>query len=842
MRSLYKHKVRGANCFIFVVMAVNLRQLIEWTDAKCKGGELSDFEIRHWHYDSRKIFAGENSIFLSIVTGRHNGHDFLNEAYERGVRVFLCSEERNLPDEVTILLVDDVLEALQKVASNHRNQFHYPLIGITGSNGKTIVKEWLYQLLCNQLRVVRSPRSFNSQLGLPLSLLLLTDAYELGIFEAGVSCKGEMAKLEWVLHPEIGVFTNLGDAHDEGFQSRDEKLIEKLQLFRNSKVIIYCSDNVQVHKAMQQLYKGSHLLVNWSEHHPDAAIYLEHTQLEANGRSLLVRIKGRPEILNVNIPFTDRPSLENSMIAIAVLWHLGVLTPEAVELFNRLEPIEMRLEQKEGLRNSRLLLDFYNNDITALQLAMDQLVNIYPERDKIAVLSDMSEQASKPEIYPHILEMLKQRSIASCWGIGPGWLRTTAPEGIHLKSYPNLEACLAVLEEQELEGKALLIKGSRHFEFERLAKRLEQKAHETRLEVDLSAMKHNLNEYRSRMPEQQKLMVMVKALAYGSGSHRVARMLQYEGVDYLAVAYADEGISLRQEGISLPIMVMSPTEDAFHQMLEYELEPEIYSLSLLRSFAQEIRKAGWPGAGIHLEFDTGMHRLGFVAEDIELISDILQQYPEINVRSVFSHFASSESSKRNFSELQLSHFRKIKHGLEAILPRDTLYHMANSAGILAHNDAGLFNMARLGIGLYGYDPRAEIQEALQTALKLKSYIVQLRQVKAGEGVGYGSKGAATHDRLIAVVAIGYADGYFRSFGEERGYVSIGGYRAPIVGSICMDMCMCDVTEIKGVKEKDEVEVWGDDPTIEQLAKWANTIPYEILTAVGDRVKRVYLQE
>lgn len=834
--------MRRANCFIFVVMAVHLRQLIEWTGAECKGGELPDFEIRHWHYDSRRIFTGENGIFLSIVTRRHNGHDFLLEAYEKGVRVFLCSEERPLPEGAYILLVKDVLVALQKVATLYRSQFTYPLIGITGSNGKTIVKEWLYQLLCNELKVIRSPRSFNSQLGLPLSVLLLTDVYELGIFEAGVSCRGEMGRLESVLHPEIGVFTNLGDAHDEGFQSREEKLLEKLQLFRNSKAIIYCSDNPQVQKAINDLYKGSHLLLNWSEKDSDAAVFLEHTSMEAHGRRLLVRIKDRPEYLKVHIPFTDRPSLENSMTAMVVLLHLGVLNLETIKLFNRLEPIEMRLEQKEGIRNSRLLLDFYNNDITALQVAMDQLVNSYPERDKIVVLSDMGEQASNPEIYLHILEMLRQRGITTCWGIGPGWFQTTGVEGIHLKTYPNLSALLTILEEQVLEGKAVLIKGSRHFEFERLAKRLEQKAHETRLEVDLSAMRNNLNEYRARMPEQQKLMVMVKALAYGSGSHHVARMLQYEGVDYLAVAYADEGLGLRQEGIGLPIMVMSPTEDAFHQMLEYDLEPVIYSPSLLRSFAQEIRKAGWPGAGVHLEFDTGMHRLGFVDEDIDFISDVLQLYPEITVRSVFSHFASSESSQHEFSEMQIARFRKIKLALESILPHSTLYHMANSAGILAHNDASLFNMARLGIGLYGYDPRAEIQESLQTVLKLKSYIVQLRWVKAGDGVGYGSKGATIHERLIAVVAIGYADGYLRSFGEGHAYVSIRGCRAPIIGSICMDMCMCDVTDIKNVQEKDEVEVWGNDPNIEQLAKWANTIPYEILTAVGDRVKRVYLQE
>lgn len=821
-----------------------LQDIARWCGAETKGDCSKQQLITEWAFDTRKLFRTEGVLFMALKSGRKDGHAYIPEAYDLGVRHFLVEK---LPhpfqqEKACFLLVPDVLEALHQIATEYRKQLGLPVLAITGSNGKTIVKEWLFELLQHKLHTYRSPRSYNSQLGVPLSVLGIPEDCDLAVLEAGISEPGEMKRLAQIISPEMGIFTILGDAHAAAFTSEEKKLEEKLLLFESCKNIVYGADQPNVHAAMQRKFASKARLIAWSEINPDADVFFRRTSSDQQTK-LIIHSKAQQREYEVILPFSDAASVHNAMTLSAALEMLGMMSEDMLLLFRHLEPVSMRMELKEGTDGNLLLLDFYNSDLKALSLALDYLNQMAGERKKTVILSEILQQKEDSEpLYQTIDQMLQQRGVSRLIGIGKAWESCAHKIVTPSRMYNNSASFLSDMDRHPFRNEAILIKGNRKAAFENIASRLQRQAHQTYLEVNLSALQHNLNVYRSFISRECKLMVMVKAMAYGSGGYRVASMLEYNQVDYLAVAYADEGVALRKEGIRTPIMVMSPVPEAFPLMIEYRLEPEIYSLPLLREYAQSVRKSGMAEALVHLEFDTGMHRLGFELEDIDEIRKLSEAYPEIKIRSVFSHLAASEDPQAgDFTKIQLEKFLKIKSGWSGLFPDQPLFHISNSSAIHRFPEAGL-DMVRLGIGLYGIDPSGRLQEQLQPALRLKSYIVQIRTVPAGDGVGYGMHSKAQTERRIGVVAIGYADGYPRRLGQGKGWMQICGKKAPVVGNVCMDMCMVDLSHIPEAKEGTEAEIWGIEPSVSLVASWCETIPYELLTSVSERVKRVYLQE
>lgn len=826
----------------FCMLAI--KDIAAWCKAEIKGFLPQNQLISEWVFDSRKIFRSEGVLFLALKSERKDGHQYIADAYERGVRFFLVERipESAALNEACFLVVPEVRSAFQQIAAEFRKTLELPVLAITGSNGKTIVKEWLYQVLQHKIHLYRSPRSYNSQLGVPLSVLGIPPESDLAILEAGISEPGEMKRLAKVIEPEMGVFTVLGDAHAAAFSSDEEKLEEKLHLFESCKRIVYCADQAMVHHAIRRRFEGKAHLISWSELSPNADLLIRKSISDHQTR-LQIHSKAQGRDFEILVPFSDPASLHNAMSLVACLEMLGMLSEDMLLPFTQLEPISMRMELKEGVDGNLLLLDFYNSDLKALSLALDYLSQMAGERKKAVILSEFLQQKNDPEhLYAAIDQMLQQRGVSRLIGIGSAWKVNAAQIQTPARMYSDTAAFLADVDRHPFAHEAILIKGNRKAAFESIALRLQKQAHQTFLEVNLSALQHNLNVYRGFLSANCKLMVMVKAMAYGSGGYRVASMLEYNQVDFLAVAYADEGVALRKEGIRIPVMVMSPVPEAFPLMIEYRLEPEMYSIQLLREYAQSVRKSGVAEAWVHLEFDTGMHRLGFEHHQIEEIRKLTEAYPEIKIRSVFSHLAASEDPlASDYTKRQVEKFLKIKSDWKQYFGYETMFHISNSSAIHRFPEAG-FDMVRLGIGLYGIDPSGQVQERLQMALRLRSYVVQIRTVPSGEGVGYGMHSKSPTERRIGVVAIGYADGYPRRLGQGKGWMSICGKKAPVLGNVCMDMCMVDLTNIPEATEGSEAEVWGSDPTVSEVADWCETIPYELLTGVSERVKRVYLQE
>ncbi|HEX8061142.1 MAG TPA: bifunctional UDP-N-acetylmuramoyl-tripeptide:D-alanyl-D-alanine ligase/alanine racemase [Cyclobacteriaceae bacterium] len=782
-----------------------------------------DSEIKSVLTDSRKSVQPD-SCFVAIGGTRHDGHEYIASLYKSGVRMFIVEKELNWKSfaDANFFLAESSLTTLQDVAAHHRSQFIYPVIGITGSNGKTIVKEWIYQLLAPLYSVVKNPGSYNSQLGVPLSVLKMQAHHDLGVFEAGISMPREMIKLQRIIQPTIGIFTNIGSSHDAGFTNRTQKIREKLVLFQHTKTIIYCLDHKDIDQEMRKL-SGDIKLLGWSVVNEDG--------------TLEIRFDG--SVNSFSAPFVDSASIENLIHCVVLMLHLRIAPGVIQEGINSLKSVPMRLELKQGVNQSLIIDDTYNNDLGGLQISLDFLAGQQKQK-KVLILSDVLQSGLKDDdLAKEIAGMVLRGGVNSFTGIGPMLSKHRRYfDGTDASFYPDTESFLKSLDADSFQNTVILIKGARPYAFETIVQRLQRKVHGTVMEIDLSCVVHNLNYFKSRLHPGVKLMVMVKAFAYGSGSEEVANLLQYHQVDYLGVAYADEGIELRKNRISLPIMVMNPSEESFPSLLEYNLEPEIYSLRILRSF---VRFLGRRSCKVHIKFDTGMHRLGFEEPDMNELISILKAHPAISIASVFSHLAGSDESEHDdFSKEQVSIFNERYQQLSTALQQRPARHVLNSPGILRFPQFQ-FEMIRLGIGLYGVDPTDEKKADLQPVATLKTVISQIRTVAGGQSVGYGRKGRATKEMLVATIAIGYADGFSRAFSRGVGVVLVNGKRAPVVGNVCMDMTMIDVTGIDA-HEGDEVIIFGKELPIDEVAGRIKTIPYEILTSTSERVKRVFHAE
>lgn len=815
--------------------------------------------IEHLLIDSRKIILPQSSVFFAIKSSRNDGHSYLIDVYNKGVRNFIISEEMDVskfPDANFITVKNTVL-ALQLLAANHRKKFKIPVIGITGSNGKTIVKEWLYQLMEKDFNIVRSPKSYNSQIGVPLSVWQMKPENTLAIFEAGVSQPEEMENLEKVIHPTIGILTNIGQAHDEGFLNIRQKINEKLKLFSNAEILIYCKDYFEINDCIatikSQIKKSDpssdkFSVFTWSKK-SSADLQIKKIEKE-NGRTT-IEANYKKETLEITIPFIDEASIENAIHCWTLMLYLNFSNEKIKERMQSLGKVAMRLELKEAINYCSLINDSYNSDLGSLTIALDFLNQQKQHAKKTLILSDILQSGKNEQtLYAEVAQLVSSKGVNRLIGIGKAISRQQNQfnHNKHIDGlfFESTEDFLSGLNSSlNFHYETILLKGARPFEFERISKILEQKAHETVLEINLNAIAHNLNVYRSLLQPATKIMAMVKAFSYGSGSFEIANLLQFHGVDYLGVAYADEGVELRKKGITLPIMVMNPEERSFESMIIHRMEPEIYSLSLLRKYEKVVSNFSnvkidmiFP---IHIELETGMNRLGFGEDDIEQLIGQLKKNPQLKIQSLFSHLVSSDDVNQDeFSLLQIRKFKKLSEKITSHFDYPVLKHILNSSGIIRFPEARM-GMVRLGIGLYGIGG-TELQKKLQNVSTLKTTISQIKNIVQGESIGYNRSFIAKNNMKIATVAIGYADGLNRRLSNGAGKMLVKNHWVPIVGNICMDMCMLDISEIEGVEEGEEVIVFGEHLPIKELAKWSETIPYEILTGVSQRVKRIYFQE
>lgn len=803
------------------------------------GAIVNDYSIGVLVTDSRRINNAPEALFFAL-SGRRNGHEFMAEAYAAGVRNFVVSHgpEIKMP-EANFLLVDDVLTALQTLAAWHRSQFNLQVIGITGSNGKTIVKEWLYQLMAADHNIVRNPKSYNSQIGVPLSVWQITGKNDLGIFEAGISTTNEMEKLEAIIKPDIGVLTHMGSAHDEGFKDRDEKIREKLKLFKNTKLLIH---NYEQLLDYQKKLENTQCFT-WSQNFKQSDLYVFSEAIIS--RNFYLRAKFKGQEIECLVPFTDGASVENAITCWATMLAMGYSPVEADKRIEKLAPVSMRLELKNGVHNCSIIDDSYNSDIQSLEIALNFLNQQNQHERKTLILSDIFQSGLEEDIlYRQVAALIDAKKIDKFVGVGNALMRHQDLFNVAEKHFYNdTPALLKDLSKLNFRDEDILIKGSRSFEFERISRALVQKGHETVLEINLNRLLNNLNFYKSKLKPGVKIMAMVKAFSYGSGTFEVANMLQYNKVDYLAVAYIDEGVALRQAGITLPIVIMNPEASAFDKLHEYRLEPVIYSFGLFDDFVQYAQSAGITNYPVHIKIDTGMHRLGFEDFEIEQLCDFLEVANVMQVKSVFSHLVASEAAQHDeFTLLQISRFKKAYKQIEEALGYKVIKHISNTSGITRWPTAQ-YDMVRLGIGMYGVDAAIPVTEGgLQPIASLKTSISQVKRILAGETIGYSRNGSLVKDGKIATVRIGYADGYLRAFGNGVGRMMVRGVLVKTVGNISMDMCMIDVSAVPDVREGDEVILFNDELRVEELAAEIGTIPYEILTNVSQRVKRVYFYE
>ena len=793
--------------------------------------------------DSRQINAPQKSIFVALISEKNDGHKYIQNAYEKGVRNFLISDNTQINPHLkaNFILVSNTLFALQKLAKSHRNKFDLTTIGITGSNGKTIIKEWLFELLNESYFTVKSPKSYNSQIGVPLSVWQIKPAHQLGIFEAGISTVGEMEKLAPIVNCGIGIFTNIGAAHSQGFESIDKKIKEKLKLFQFANKIIYCKDHKEIHQAVKQVDASK--LFSWSiEKEADLTI-TKKEKTSFNSTTLTGTFKDKS--IQINIPYTDEAYLENAIHCWACCLYLGVKNEVIQERIRQLQPLAMRLEMKNGINNSYLINDSYNSDLDSLKIALNFLSQQAGGNDKTIILSDIPQSGiSLNQLYPKIAELLVEKNISKVIGIGTEIPNIVdhLPNNIELQFYFSTEHFLKKIDELDFANQYILIKGARSFQLEKVSTYLSNKIHETVFEINLNALAHNFKFFKSRLAATTKMMVMIKASAYGSGSTEVARLLDYNGVDYFATAYPDEGIQLRKEGIQTPIMVLNVGAHTFDAMLRYQLEPEIYSHRQLNQLIEFLDAKKTSPIGIHLKIDTGMHRLGFEEKDIQELVVKLKSNLSIKVHSIFSHLAASEDKNEDqFTHQQIQIFEKIYTQITTKIGYKPIRHLLNSPGIIRFPQYQM-DMVRLGIGLYGLDMSQTIEDQLQIVHTLKATVSQIREVKKGETIGYNRKEVTLSNLKIATISIGYADGLPRLAGHRNYLVSIHNKLRPIVGSVCMDMCMIDITGDDQTKEGDEVVIFGKNPSINNLAMTAQTIPYEIFTNISERVKRVYFQD
>ncbi len=817
----------------------HLKEIAKITNGTFHGSE--DHECFYFLTDSRQLTDNSGGVFFALVSERNDGHKYISELIERGVHNFVVSDKAIIKDEylkkdISFVVVNDTLKALHQLAIYHRQKFEIPVIGITGSNGKTMVKEWLFQLLKEDHVICRSPKSYNSQIGVPLSVLNLNEKHTLGIFEAGISQPNEMEKLQKIIQPTSGIFTSLGHAHDEGFMNREQKVEEKWKLFSGCESIIvnkFDSPRLNVKSQSKIITIGQDANCDFS------------LTYEIKNEQTFITLKNANKNYNFTIKFIDKASILNCITCIVTLLNLGYDENIIQQRLNHLQSIALRLEVKNGINNSILINDFYNSDLDSIKIALSFLNQQHRRTKKVLIVSDIEQSGkSNSELYAELESLISQNKIDLLIGIGAAISTNKRLFKEHSLFYADVKAFVSDLKriQNELHHSTILLKGAHSFKFEEISKLLQLKSHDTVLEINLNKLTHNINYYRSLIGKQTQLMCMVKAMGYGSGSSEIAKTLQHIGVNYLAVAYADEGVELRDANISLPIMVMSPERDSFEDIIKYNLEPEIYSFKLLNDFVAALDRLGVNEAyPIHIKIDTGMKRLGFEIGDMEELTKKLKQFPQVKIKSAFSHLVATDNKDLDFfTNEQIEKFKICFSQLEKALGYSFLKHICNSGGITRFKNAH-FDMVRLGIGMYGFGVNKEEQHLLENVSTLKTRISQIKSANKSETIGYNRKGIAEKDLIIATIPIGYADGFHRTLGNGNYGVFINNIFCKTIGNICMDMCMIDITNIK-CEEGDEVIVFENAGQVNQMATAMNSIAYEVLTNISSRVKRVYTQE
>lgn len=795
----------------------------------CNGEVLqqaTDVTLSGLCIDTRNVSIQKGVTFFAIQGSNHDGHQYVEEAYNQGIRLFVVEKDVVDLNGASVLKVTSSIEALQSIASYHRSLYNYPVLGITGSNGKTIVKEWLASLLSQSHQVVKSPKSYNSQVGVPLSVWQMSENDNLGIFEAGISKPEEMDNLERIIKPTIGIFTNIGEAHNEGFNSKIQKAEEKALLFRGCQKVIYSKSEKIIEDALLKYVDDKTKLIGWTT-----------AQLDQN----MMRISFGKHVLNLRLKFKEPYFIENAIHCAVVMKELGLDQNVIQSGLNILPAVKMRLELKQAIGQSYLIDDTYNNDLHGMEVALDFLSRQNQKRTKSVIFSDISQTGIEgAELYRRVSQLFRKNQVAKVIGIGKEVEKYRAEIDVPAEYFTDTD--LFLKSNHKLTDEVVLVKGARNFAFERIVSQLEKNIHRTVLEINLENVVHNLNYYRSKLQPGTKIMAMVKAYAYGGGIFEIANLLQYHKIDYLGVAYIDEAVELRKHGIYVPIMIMNPTSDSFRLLKEYNLEPEIYSLDLLYEFISYFEDEETDGIpSIHLKLESGMNRLGFTTNELTQVQHLIARNKQIKVRSVFSHLAGSESPLHDsYSELQVKQYTQMADHVCEPFWYKPLRHIANTGGISRFPQYH-FDMVRLGVGLYGYDPTEQEQHQLKAVGTLKSNISQIKKIKRGETVGYGRKGLANKDMSIATIPIGYADGYLRAFGNGKGAMLVSDRLVPVFGNVCMDMTMLDVTNVD-CKIGDEVIVFGEKPSVKELADQIDTIPYEIMTNIGQRVKRVFQSE
>lgn len=796
--------------------------------AEICGGDIlhlaEDQKVTSLCIDTRNLSIQRGAVFFAINGDNHDGHSYIEEAYEKGIRLFVTEKRIKVIGEATVLLVSSSVIALQTTAAYHRKQYSCPVIAITGSNGKTIVKEWLSSLLTQSYDIVKSPKSYNSQIGVPLSVWQMSENHTLGIFEAGISKTDEMSKLENIIKPDIGIFTNIGEAHNEGFVSKREKAAEKAILFKGCKKVIYPKSDSIIEQALMSQINDNNKLLGWG--------------VMSNGRdNYHIPVNGNS--LNLKLKFSEPYFIENAIHCAVAMHELGMSEAVIQSGLNNLPAVKMRLEIKQAIGQSYLIDDTYNNDLYGLEVALDFLGRQNQKNIKSVILSDVSQSGlSGAKLYKKVDELLKKNNVISLVGIGPEIKEYSGEISVPASYFPDTDKFLD--SNPKITNELVLVKGARNFCFEKIIFKLEKNIHQTVLEINLENIIHNLNFYRSKLRPETKIMAMVKAYAYGGGVLEIANLLQYHQVDYLGVAYIDEAVELRKHGIHIPIMIMNPSSDSFGLFREFDLEPEIYSLGLLNEFLDYF-EGDENIPSIHIKIESGMNRLGFIESELDQLHQLLSQNESLKVKSIFSHLAGSENpSHDDYTENQVNSFNKLTDILCNSIGYQPMRHISNTGGI-SRFPKYHFDVVRLGVGLYGFDPTDLEQESLKPAATLKSTISQLKNIKKDDTVGYGRKGLATRDMQIATIPIGYADGYLRAFSNGTGSMLLRNQLAPVFGNVCMDMTMLDVTSIN-CEIGDEVIVFGQKPTVKDLADQIDTIPYEIMTNIGQRVKRVFQSE
>lgn len=826
----------------------SIKELTAIVQGKLFEGTLKQNKINDILIDSRRLISPKQCAFFALVSKHNDGHKYVDELYKKGIRYFVVSKlppALNIYSKAHFILVDNTLLALQQLCAFRRKQMDYPVIGITGSNGKTIVKEWLYQLMQDDKNIIRSPKSYNSQIGVPLSIWQMNKSHEIGIFEAGISEPNEMEKLQVIIQPTIGIYTNVGHAHDEGFINQEQKAGEKLKLFTKVKPLIYCLD----HSIIQGAIIRSGILENvnpftWSTK-INADLFISNIEKKTTQTKINGKYQGKE--IGIEIPFTDNASIENAIHCWTTMLYLNYDINTIASRMKKLSPIAMRLELKEGINNCSIINDSYNSDINSIRIALDFFSLQKQHKKKTLILSDILQSSiNDVDLYSYINTLLETTHVQKFIGIGPSICEQTERFTVEKYFYKSTRDFLDKHPFASFNNESILIKGARIFEFEQISNALQQKDHETVLEIDFNSICHNFNFYRSMLKNSKtKIMAMVKAFSYGSGSFEIANLLQFHNIDYLSVAYSDEGVELRKAGIRTPIMVMNPDTQGFDAMIKHNLEFEIYSFRILDLLEKAILRNIIPDnkpVKIHIKLDTGMHRLGFDETELDELIQRIKRNKSLYIQSIFSHLAASDNPAcDNFTLLQIERFKRMsKKIVSKVNDHPILLHILNSAGINRFPYAQ-FDMVRLGISLYGIATNPDDKNSLKNVATLKSNISQIKQVNANETIGYNQRGKTIKKTTIAIIPIGYADGLNRLLGNGNGHLLIHGKLAPLIGDICMDMCMIDITNIPA-KEGDEVIIFGKEHPITEMAKNLHTIPYEILTGISRRVKRVYFQE